>query len=242
MFWSYSRGYPGTKPGCFGHTRVSTRVSSLVFLVILGYRTWLFWSQVPAYILPEYIIMYKIDCSGMQNFSLPATRVFSRVGCGARKGLACTPRCKCGSRPGSVARTLGVQGREIWQVTTGSLSDQLEPTRLVQTPKTLFCHFSPLCCCFFRCHSSRQSIGSHGTTPALQAFPFCDSHERCFCVWVRERAVCVRVCHCRILQRSRNQEQSQKQRSFTAIFRFCYAVCCCCCCCCCCVPVAHRRL
>ena len=50
-------------------------------------------------------------------------RVFFRaLGCEARKGAACTPRHKCGSRPGSVARALGVQSRAIWQVTTGSLS------------------------------------------------------------------------------------------------------------------------
>ena len=64
-------------------------------------------------------------------------RVFCRaLGCGERRGPDCTPRCKCGSRPGSVARVLGVQSREIWQVTTASLSDQLEPFRPVQTPKT----------------------------------------------------------------------------------------------------------
>ena len=40
-------------------------------------------------------------------------RVFRRV-LGAQK--------KCGSRPDSVARAPGVQSRQIWQVTTGSLS------------------------------------------------------------------------------------------------------------------------
>ena len=36
--------------------------------------------------------------------------VFSRaLGGGACRGPACTPRCKFGSRPGSVARALGVQ-------------------------------------------------------------------------------------------------------------------------------------
>ena len=43
--------------------------------------------------------------------------VFSRtLGCGARTGPACTPRRKFGSRESSVARALGVQSREIWQV------------------------------------------------------------------------------------------------------------------------------
>ena len=26
LFWSYSGRYPGTKPGCYGHTLVSTRI------------------------------------------------------------------------------------------------------------------------------------------------------------------------------------------------------------------------
>ena len=35
---------------------------------------------------------------------------FSRaVGCRARRGPVCTPRCNCGSRPGPVSRALGVQ-------------------------------------------------------------------------------------------------------------------------------------
>ena len=48
--------------------------------------------------------------------------VFLRaLGCGARRGPACTPRWKLGSQAGSVARALGVQSHEIWQVITGSL-------------------------------------------------------------------------------------------------------------------------
>ena len=49
-------------------------------------------------------------------------RVFPpALGCGARRETACTPRRKCGS----VARALGVQSREIWQLIAGLLSDQL---------------------------------------------------------------------------------------------------------------------
>ena len=50
-------------------------------------------------------------------------------------GPACTPRRKCGSRPGSVMRALGVQSRAIWQVIAGSLSAELEPIRRIETPK-----------------------------------------------------------------------------------------------------------
>ena len=68
------------------------------------------------------ITMCKISFfSRIQKFLLFTGRgSFSRaLGCGARRAPACTPRCKCGSRPGSMARALGVQSREIWQVTTG---------------------------------------------------------------------------------------------------------------------------
>ena len=67
LFWLYSGRYPGTKPGCFDHTRVGTRVPNLFFchtrrgtwvpnLVVLviigevpGYQTWLFWSYSGRY-------------------------------------------------------------------------------------------------------------------------------------------------------------------------------------------------
>ena len=52
--------------------------------------------------------------------------VFSRgLGCRARRGAACTPRRKTGSRAGSATRALSVQSREIWQVITGSFSVEL---------------------------------------------------------------------------------------------------------------------
>ena len=69
-------------------------------------------------------------------FSLSVAFLFSRaLGCGARRGVACTPRCKCGSRRGSVARALSLQRREIWQETTGSLSDEPSPIRLMENPE-----------------------------------------------------------------------------------------------------------
>ena len=33
-----------------------------------------------------------------------------------------------------------------------------------------------------------KRLGCHGTTAAYQVFSFCDSHEWCFSVWVRERS------------------------------------------------------
>ena len=54
--------------------------------------------------------------------------VFSRaLGCGVRRGTACTPRRKFGSRAGSVARALDVQKGEICQVIAESFSAELEP-------------------------------------------------------------------------------------------------------------------
>ena len=52
----------------------------------------------------------------------PAAGCSRALGCGAHRRAACTPRRKYGSRPGSVARALGVQSRAIRQEITGSLS------------------------------------------------------------------------------------------------------------------------
>ena len=53
---------------------------------------------------------------------------------GTQGGRAGTPRRKFGSRAGSVARALGVQIREIWQVITGLLSAELEPSKTTENP------------------------------------------------------------------------------------------------------------
>ena len=73
--------------------------------------------------------------SGIQNFSLspPGSRLR-----GTQETRLYTVY---GSRSGSVARALGAQSREIWQGTTGSVSDQLEPTGPIQTPTTSCFHY-----------------------------------------------------------------------------------------------------
>ena len=48
-------------------------------------------------------------------------------------------RCKCGSRPGSMARALGVQSRENWKVTAGSLSAELEPSKTMENQHAGHC-------------------------------------------------------------------------------------------------------
>ena len=61
--------------------------------------------------------------------------VYRALGCVARRGAACTPWFKCGSRPGSMTGALGVQSRKFWQVTTGAFSDESQPTRSVENPQ-----------------------------------------------------------------------------------------------------------
>ena len=66
---------------------------------------------------------------------------------------------------------LSVQSREIWQVIAGRPSAQLEPSN----PTVKLPIFSPYCCLllFLKYRSSPQKLGSsHGTTAALQTFPF----------------------------------------------------------------------
>ena len=147
-----------------------------------------------------------------------------------------------------MARALLVQRREIWQVMTGLLSDQLRrANQALATHKgNVLFTFSPLCC-FLKHHSSCQRLGSHGTTAPLPVFPFvtaANGASACGFLGVRMFAF-VKVVGS---YNSRNQEhrKSQEQRSHSACytlfqFCFCYAVCRCCCCCCCCVPVSRRN-
>ena len=73
----------------------------------------------------------KDDLCTSAFFFLFLPRVFSRaLGCGAPRGLACTLRCKSGPWPRSMARALGVQSRENWQVVTGRHSEHLESMRM----------------------------------------------------------------------------------------------------------------
>ena len=108
-----------------------------------------------------------------------------------------------------MAHALGIQSCEIWQVTTGPLSDESQPTRPIETP--IICiyfvfHLSLLL--FLKDHSSRQWLGSHGTTAALYAFPFVTAtlgtatNGPSACVFV---SVC--VCVCAIISYSRRNQK-----------------------------------
>ena len=68
------------------------------------------------------------------GFCLFRPRVFScALGPGARRESARSPLHKRGPWPGSVARALGLQSHENWQVTTGRHSEHVEPSRPMQT-------------------------------------------------------------------------------------------------------------
>ena len=61
--------------------------------------------------------------------------VFSRaLGFGERRGAACAPRRKFGSRAGSVTRAQGVQRLKMWQVVAGLLSAEIEPSKAMENP------------------------------------------------------------------------------------------------------------
>ena len=115
-------------------------------------------------------------------------RVFSRaLGCGARRGPACVQWCKCGFRPGSVARALGVQSREIWQVIAGLRSDQLEPTRSMQPPKyfLLVLHFASLSAAVREVPQQLLKARQPRSNSRDSSFFLGDSHEQCMCMCVR---------------------------------------------------------
>ena len=124
----------------------------------------------------------------------PAIGRFSRSRLRACRGGACIPRRQCGSPPGSVARAPGVQSRAIRQVTTGSLSAGPGPTRPIESPKCHIFHFSPLSATVSegppqQPSKARQArYNSRASNVSLR-----HSHERCFCVCIRQRAF-VRVC------------------------------------------------
>ena len=95
------------------------------------------------------------------------SRVFSRaLGCGARRGPACTHGASFGPWPCSVARALGVQSHSSWQVITGmhsaspSLAGQWKLHNVLFYLLLLFHVLITTCLTL----SSSLLGGSHGTT------------------------------------------------------------------------------
>ena len=121
------------------------------------------------------MIMYQIDifCTSA-FFALPPVGRFRALGCGARRKLARTLRCKCGPWPRSVARALGVQSRdENWQVTTRSVSHHPEPTRPMETPTKFWKfehpHFPPDLMSAFHCKPPPPSPPAREATTTITA-------------------------------------------------------------------------
>ena len=136
--------------------------------------------------------------SHIGNLNLVYSGRMSRSRLKAQRGAVCTPWCKFGPRPGSVARALGVQSRGELAVFAGSFSADPEPIEPMETnPQTLF--FFVLCCCVLLTVSVQQPYQPSNAVcfdaatvqqqPRFNFPPFCDSNKRCFCLCVRARGV-----------------------------------------------------
>ena len=83
---------------------------------------------------------------------VPAVDFFSRaLGCGARTRPASTLRRKCGPRPGSLERTLGVHSRTA-ALFHGIAFRRARAKQVDENPNLLFFHFViivSLRCCFW---------------------------------------------------------------------------------------------
>ena len=152
--------------------------------------------------------------------------VLSRaLACGARRGAARTPRYKFGSRAGSVARALGVQSRESWQIITGLLSAELEPSKTMETPHASC--FAPLLHKLSTWWQPRykSSRPSNLCGPQLR-YAYVDIAYSCLLC-----AVILRVRVCRRVRVCVSVCWNAGTPHFCFLF-FCSTCCCCCCCCC----------
>ena len=95
-------------------------------------------------------IIYKIDFFRITSFSLPAGGLLSHSRLRGTQGTRLYTTVQVWVPAGLRGVALVVQSREILQVTTGSLSDQLEPTRPMHPrPKKRYCfvfHLPVLLC------------------------------------------------------------------------------------------------
>ena len=110
--------------------------------------------------------------------------------------------CSGLSKPPSLASNRGIAFRPaINTCRTNQAHANMQTLR-----RTLFSSsFHLSAAVFVEHHSSRQRLGSHGTTAALHAFPFVTATNGA-------SSVCVRGCHCRILQQYVGTRNSLKNR------------------------------
>ena len=145
-----------------------------------------------------YILCMKLTCFGYRHFLLLRRRFFSfALGYGAGRRPAWTQRRKCGPSPKSAARALGVQKSWKREKKHGIDSHRLEPNRPMQTQKNKH-RFPPHVIFSFSISTTRSFYFCvSGCLPLLRcnsrasSFSRCDSHERCFCVCVRQ---CEYIC------------------------------------------------
>ena len=129
-----------------------------------------------------------ILCGTFASFSPAPAGLSGGLGCGERRGTACTPRRKLGSRADSVALSLGIQSREIRQVITGSLSAKLAPSKTMENP-----HVSAvsLHCCI---SSTSWQLQHNSSRTSSLCGPLLCVCGHCVCVYVL--CVCYGTCAC----------------------------------------------
>ena len=94
--------------------------------------------------LEKALVLPKLFFCTSPSFSLPAAGLFSCSWPRSTQGVRVYARRILGPGPSSVTSALGFQSREKWQVTTGSVSDDLEPTRPIETRNNCRIQRAPL--------------------------------------------------------------------------------------------------
>ena len=119
-------------------------------------------------------------------------RVFPRaVGCGARRGRACTLGVSFG--PGRAPCALGVPSKSIDLASDHGIAFlPAEPSKAMETPQTSFFLFFPLLLYLLQVPHQPSKYMCTLTQPRYNSsrassFSLCDNHEQCFCVFVSVR-------------------------------------------------------
>ena len=151
-----------------------------------------------------------------------------------------------GPRPGSVASALGIQRQVSWQVMSRSIR-RARANHAHGNPQKVVLVFVLRYAAISGVPQQPSRPGSHGTTAALQAFPFVTATNgvsACVCMSVRAWAcLSVRACHPKILHQAGTRNSIKNRGAihlFLLFFHFDILLAAACCCCSC-VPVSHRK-